>query len=1104
MTRASGRCLDVVRVLRITQGAPAVEAVALSCQGVLEALRGRTDAARHMLAAAREMVEELGITQRVLAVDALIGQVALLEGDAEAAEQSLRPAYEGLKDLGLGIDAARAAALLARAVLAQDRVDDAEAISRDSEALAGDDLKAAIAWRGVRAETLARSGRAGEAVELARRAVDIAAATDALLDHADALRALAIALRAGGLRAEADIEGQRANRIWDKKGASLLTSGPPAPGDQESLARARVDALTETERPQSHFANRATRWLEETLIRTWQARDWEGHVASFSPDLVFDDRRRPNRTQCGLEELLAGTRLQWEQPASAFEVELLATRGERLAMSRLQYTAHSEGGDPLALPGGLVVYRVDSTHRAIRFTIFDTENETEALAYLEMLDGEKLGTNDAVRLINQRDWKALAAICSDDFVQYDHRSMALLGTTRGADAWVQNFRTLAELSPDVGYRVDHQRGSSHGFYTHGRWCGTLEGGSFEIPTTVVAEIAPDGRFRRLDIYDGDSENWFARFSELVDSTDAETYVTNAAWRAWREGFGRAWVERDAEGFAAVHHPSLRFRDQRKLFQLDLDREEFLEYSRPMLETAIEESSQLLATREDRLAVVRIATVFAAETAGPSEIDSLCLVEVDANGLIVSYDRYDVDDEDAAYVELDLRWQTQIGEPATRAVRFVEMLNQRQWEGLRSAVAPTFQAEDHRTLGWGSVLRAIDKFIEAQQALYELSPDASYRVHHQRTVGDVTLQLTSQHGSRAGGYFENRLLCVTPSDSQGRVLSLNVYDIEQFREALAQFEELSRATPAVTDRFPNAATRQFDDLLGADGKLDFEAYSAQFAASFRYVDHRALAQVESNREEYLEAARQMAEITNQIPSREVLATRGDRWALMRILWRGDGGDVGPSELEWLSVIGVDADGRRTAQISFDVSDLEAAYAELDRRFAEDAEGEADALLVNTMLSMVDSIHRRDWAAYQALHVPDVIGRDHRLVSWGTLRGTEFTKSVRTMTEMAPDVTMRANHVRLAERASLFDACWLGTRDGGSFESPFISVARSNARGLIIEMDFFDTHHLDRAKALFEELAAAKTDDATARVANPTSRSTPCKSGSTRSTRATGTR
>src|SRR5439155_928628 len=84
--------LDVVRVLRITQGAPAVEAVALRCQGVLEALRGRTEAARRMIAASRRMVEELGITHRLLEADVFAGRIELLEGDAAAAERCLRPA----------------------------------------------------------------------------------------------------------------------------------------------------------------------------------------------------------------------------------------------------------------------------------------------------------------------------------------------------------------------------------------------------------------------------------------------------------------------------------------------------------------------------------------------------------------------------------------------------------------------------------------------------------------------------------------------------------------------------------------------------------------------------------------------------------------------------------------------------------------------------------------------------------------------------------------------------------------------------------------------------------------------------------------------------
>src|SRR5262249_10406026 len=135
VTRASGRCLDVVRVLRITQGAPAVEAVALRCQAVLEALRGRGEAARRLVASSRQLVEELGITQRVLEADLFAGLIELLEGDPDAAERWLRSAWNGLRDEGLGIAAAQAGALLARALLAQRRVGEADAVSRESESL---------------------------------------------------------------------------------------------------------------------------------------------------------------------------------------------------------------------------------------------------------------------------------------------------------------------------------------------------------------------------------------------------------------------------------------------------------------------------------------------------------------------------------------------------------------------------------------------------------------------------------------------------------------------------------------------------------------------------------------------------------------------------------------------------------------------------------------------------------------------------------------------------------------------------------------------------------------------------------------------------------
>src|SRR5262249_45053220 len=144
------------------------------------------------------------------------------EGDAAAAERCLRGAYEGLRSQGLGIDAARAAAFLGRALLAQGRAAEAETFSHDSEALAGDDLNAAIAWRGVRAEALASRGGHAAAVDLAGAAVDIASATDALLHHADARLALATTLRAAGRHDEADAEERRAIELREAKGATVL------------------------------------------------------------------------------------------------------------------------------------------------------------------------------------------------------------------------------------------------------------------------------------------------------------------------------------------------------------------------------------------------------------------------------------------------------------------------------------------------------------------------------------------------------------------------------------------------------------------------------------------------------------------------------------------------------------------------------------------------------------------------------------------------------------------------------------------------------------------------------------------------------------------
>jgi class 3 adenylate cyclase/tetratricopeptide (TPR) repeat protein len=119
VVRSSGRCLDVVRILRMTPGNRHVEALALRCQAVLEAMRGRFDAAREILASARATLEELGLTLELHETQVYAGMVELLadepSGDHRAHDRlgGLQRARGGCRSRARG-GTARASACRAR------------------------------------------------------------------------------------------------------------------------------------------------------------------------------------------------------------------------------------------------------------------------------------------------------------------------------------------------------------------------------------------------------------------------------------------------------------------------------------------------------------------------------------------------------------------------------------------------------------------------------------------------------------------------------------------------------------------------------------------------------------------------------------------------------------------------------------------------------------------------------------------------------------------------------------------------------------------------------------------------------------------------------
>ena len=194
------------------------EAVILNHLAGLYAMQDRAEEARQALARGLAAFEELGVTM-TSSVTHPASFVAMLAGDAATAEAHLRRDYQRLEEMGERNMLATTAAFLAQALAAQGRRDEAERfIEASREAAGGEDLSAQMVWQGLRARILAARGHLREAEELARSAVALAARTDFLNQHGDALLELAIVLDHGGRAPEVRAAVGEALDLYQRKG----------------------------------------------------------------------------------------------------------------------------------------------------------------------------------------------------------------------------------------------------------------------------------------------------------------------------------------------------------------------------------------------------------------------------------------------------------------------------------------------------------------------------------------------------------------------------------------------------------------------------------------------------------------------------------------------------------------------------------------------------------------------------------------------------------------------------------------------------------------------------------------------------------------------
>jgi tetratricopeptide (TPR) repeat protein len=205
------RCREL---LEHAGNAPLLEANVLASLGGLLAMRGEFAEARDSLKRAERTYLELGLRLAFAGLTQVAGPVELLAGDPSAAAAVLRRGYEVLHEIGVTGDSD---ALLAEALYQEGDYTEAASVAAEAIAqTAESDVAPRALLLGVQGKLAARAGKGGE--REAETGVELAAATDALNLHGDALANLAETLRLLGQEEEASLAAERAARLYERKG----------------------------------------------------------------------------------------------------------------------------------------------------------------------------------------------------------------------------------------------------------------------------------------------------------------------------------------------------------------------------------------------------------------------------------------------------------------------------------------------------------------------------------------------------------------------------------------------------------------------------------------------------------------------------------------------------------------------------------------------------------------------------------------------------------------------------------------------------------------------------------------------------------------------
>lgn len=1073
--RAGGRCLDVVRLLRITTDSPAVEATSTRCQAVLEAFRGRAAAARRMIDSARRTVTELGLRHALLEVEHFAGIVELVLDDPAAAEEHLRLAYNGFRRMRLDADTAEVAALLARACLALGRDTEADELCSESERLAGHALKPAIAWRTVRAQLLSRGGAHDAARQVAEEAVAIAERTDALVDHGDACLVLAAVLRAAGDSAGARVAAERASTLYEQKGAVALA-------ETARLLVGGRDLPADPAQPESPNAELDTACVRagDRVIDAVNREAWDEVAHLLAPSVTVESRRKI----VGFPRIEVSS-TQWPENMKPFLATgmvryrhaAVTVRGERLALTRLI------SGTTDVSPGApqdemLQVVGLDEEGRVDLQVWFDIEDIDAAIAELDAHYERFEALQQLQSQVPQRhsdtactraSERAVAAIDAEAWDEFEQMF--------APEGYIESRRKLVgfertEFSPhDVMHqtRCDLENGIMRAEHVilavRGERLalarvilGTVDQspGAPRDEVLQVFGIDEDGRIALQVWFDADDMD--AALAEL-DSLHARfederprVSLANAATRADDRLITLSLANRLDE-IGALFTEDTRLDDRRQGFRCEINgHATAVENICSIAALGVAVTKSTIAVRGDRLCLSRERF----EEPAAFCVETLEITEVDSQGVMTEKIVFDLDDFDAALAEIDARYFA--GEAAPYAQTWAAVMGAYASFNRREVPATTpdwVNIDNRRAAAFapGDVVRFI-------QATWEDTPDttiyiaAVHRLTDHGAVVTHVAQGTSQGGFEAEWQglqllaFEGELLCRS-----------ELFDEEELDVALAKLDELSRPAPPLG----NAASRVYDRIFAYFAARDWTSMAAVMAEDILDDDRRRVANagLRRGRDAMIANMRTGADLGARSITSTVIATRGDRLVLRHLRFSGQGPEAFQAEL--LGIAEIDADEQMVVAVQFDLDDIDDAFKELDARYLA-GEASAHAHTWSAVVGVYAALNRHELPAA----TPKWIDIDHRrLVATET---GDLGAALRAAWDITSQATIYVEQVhRLSDIGALVGHTALATsREGLDAEWRDISLLTFEG-DRINRCELFDETDLDAALAEFDELS-----------------------------------